>query len=240
MYDTTKTVREFAVEIPQATRLFETLGIDYCCGGGKSLRDACATANVSVDEVVSKLLATVKSTEPNNANWTSSELGDLVDHIVATHHVYVRQELPRLEQLLNKVVSKHSENHPELTKVQKIFRELSAELTSHLMKEEQILFPYVKELESTRKAVKGTRAACFGSVRNPIHMMEIEHDSAGDALRELRSLTNGFVAPEEGCFTYQTVYRGLAEFEADLHQHIHLENNILFPRAIELEKSAQQ
>lgn len=240
MYDVSKTVREFAVEIPQATRLFETMGIDYCCGGGKSLRDACASANVPVDEVVRKLLASVKESVAQQAeDWYSAELGDLVDHIVATHHVYVRQELPRLEQLLNKVVSKHAEKHPELKKVQKIFREVSAELTSHLRKEEEILFPYVKELEAAKESSGQKRVPMFGSVRNPIHMMEIEHDSAGDALRELRSITNGFVAPEEGCFTFQTLYRGFAEFEADLHQHIHLENNILFPRAIQLEGSRQ-
>ena len=236
MYDVSKTVREFALEIPQATRLFETMGIDYCCGGGKSLRDACASANVPVDDVVSKLLASVKQgMSSQGTDWYSSGLGDLIDHIVAKHHVYVRQELPRLEQLLNKVVSKHSENHHELKKVQKIFRAVNAELTSHLQKEEELLFPYVKELEARQGAPSHKRAPMFGSVRNPIHMMEIEHDSAGDALRELRSITNGFVAPEEGCFTYQTLYRGFAEFEADLHQHIHLENNILFPRAIQLE-----
>ena len=235
MYDVTKTVREFAVEIPQATRLFESMGIDYCCGGGKSLREACVAANVPVDEVVRKLLASVHENAASpNTDWYSTSLGELVDYIVAKHHVYVRQELPRLEQLLNKVASKHTEKHPELAKVKKVFRELSAELTSHLRKEEEILFPYVKELESS--SLK--RAPMFGSVKNPIHMMEIEHDSAGDALRELRSITNGFVTPEEGCFTFQTLYRGFAEFEADLHQHIHLENNILFPRAIELEKRA--
>ena len=154
MYDVTKTVREFAVEIPQATRLFETLGIDYCCGGGKSLRDACASANVSVDEVVSKLLATVKENTPaESGDWSSAKLSELVDYIVAKHHVYVRQELPRLEQLLNKVVSKHTEKHPELKKVQSIFRLLSQELTSHLRKEEEILFPYVKELEASRESI---------------------------------------------------------------------------------------
>lgn len=238
MYDVSKTVREFAVEIPQATRLFEAMGIDYCCGGGKSLRDACTSANISVDEVVSKLLASAKEgVAAQNSDWSTAPLSDLADYIVAKHHVYIRQELPRLEQLLSKVVSKHSEKHPELKKVQKIFRAVSEELTSHLMKEESILFPYVKELEASREHSSRMRQPMFGSVRNPIHMMEIEHDSAGESLREMRKLSNDFTAPDEGCFSYKTLYQGLAEFEADLHQHIHLENNILFPRAIQLEPS---
>jgi regulator of cell morphogenesis and NO signaling len=233
MYDVTKTVREFAVEVPQATRLFETLGIDYCCGGGKSLRDACASANLSVDEVVGKLVASVKQSAASPAaDWATSSLTDLADYIVNKHHVYVRQELPRLDQLLNKVATKHGEKHPELIKIKNLFRGVNEELSSHLMKEEQILFPYIKELESPQSS---NRRTMFGSVRNPIHMMEIEHDSAGDAMKEIRELSNNFTAPDEGCFSYKTLYQGLLEFEADLHQHIHLENNILFPRAIQLE-----
>jgi len=233
MYDVSKTVREFAVEVPQATRLFETLGIDYCCGGGKSLRDACASANVSVDDVVSKLVASVKQGAASPAaDWATASLTDLADYIVNKHHVYVRQELPRLEQLLNKVAGKHGEKHPELIKIKHIFRGVNEELTSHLMKEEQILFPYIKELEA-KKSSSGR--PMFGSIRNPIHMMEIEHDSAGDAMKEMRELSNNFSAPEEGCFSYKTLYQALSDFEADLHQHIHLENNILFPRAIQLE-----
>jgi regulator of cell morphogenesis and NO signaling len=240
MYDVSKTVREFAVEVPQATRLFEKLGIDYCCGGGKSLREACETANIPVDDVVSKLLSSAKEdASSSNADWSTEKLSDLADYIVAKHHVYVRQELPRLEQLLAKVASKHAPKHPELNKVQSNFHALSEELTSHLMKEEQILFPYVKELEAAGDDPGRTRPPMFGSVKNPIHMMEIEHDSAGNALRELRNITNNFTAPEEGCFSYKALYQGLAEFEADLHQHIHLENNILFPRAIELESRAE-
>ncbi len=233
MYDVTKTVREFAVEVPQATRLFESLGIDYCCGGGKSLRDACTSANLSVDEVVSKLVASVKQSAASPvADWSNAQLSDLADYIVGKHHVYVRQELPRLEQLLNKVAGKHGELHSELIKIKHIFHGVSEELTSHLMKEEQILFPYIKELETQRNS---SRRPMFGSIRNPIHMMEIEHDSAGDAMKEMRELSNNFTTPEEGCFSYKTLYQGLSEFEADLHQHVHLENNILFPRAVALD-----
>jgi regulator of cell morphogenesis and NO signaling len=231
MYNTNKTVREYAVEVPQAVRIFEKLGIDYCCGGGKSLSEACAQVNVPLEEVLNHLNSSATSEATPTSDWSQAELSGLVDHIVAKHHAYVRQELPRLELLLNKVAGKHSEKHPELKRVQIVFGTMRDELNSHLMKEEQILFPYIKQLELSN----GTRRPQFGSVRNPIHMMEIEHDSAGDALRELREITSDYSAPEEGCFSYKTLYQGLAEFEADLHQHIHLENNILFPRAIELE-----
>jgi regulator of cell morphogenesis and NO signaling len=158
-----------------------------------------------------------------------------MDYIVARHHAYVKQELPRLEQLLNKVAGKHAEAHPELNKVKTIFAGLRDELTSHLMKEESVLFPYVRSMEESIRGTAKRRPSCFGTVRNPIHMMELEHDSAGDALRELRAVTNGFVSPEEGCFSFKALYKGLEEFEEDLHQHIHMENNILHPRAIELE-----
>lgn len=230
MYDTSKTVREYAVEIPQSVRVFEKLGIDYCCGGGKSLSEACAQIKVPVEQVLSSLSAIVTPELNGASDWKQAPLSDLVDHIVTKHHTYVKQELPRLDLLLNKVAGKHAEKHPELKRVLIVFGTMRDELNSHLLKEEQILFPYIKQLESN-----GQRRAMFGSVRNPIHMMEIEHDSAGEALRELRQITNQFTAPEEGCFSYKTLYQGLVEFEADLHQHIHLENNILFPRAIELE-----
>ena len=230
MYDTSKTVREYAVEIPQSVRVFEKLGIDYCCGGGKSLSEACAQIKVPVEQVLSSLSAIVTPELNGASDWKQAPLSDLVDHIVTKHHAYVKQELPRLDLLLNKVAGKHAEKHPELKRVLIVFGTMRDELNSHLLKEEQILFPYIKQIESN-----GQRRAMFGSVRNPIHMMEIEHDSAGEALRELRQITNQFTAPEEGCFSYKTLYQGLVEFEADLHQHIHLENNILFPRAIELE-----
>ena len=233
MYDTSKTVREYAVEVPQAVRVFEKLGIDYCCGGGKSLSEACAQIKVPVEEVLNHLKTSTTTETKAASDWAEAELSDLVDHIIGKHHAYVKQELPRLDLLLNKVAGKHSEKHPELKRVQIVFGTMRDELNSHLMKEEQILFPYIKELQLS--SGNGSRRSMFGSVRNPIHMMEIEHDAAGDALRELREITGEYIAPEEGCFSYKTLYRGLAEFEADLHQHIHLENNILFPRAIELE-----
>ena len=235
MLDPTRTIREFAVEVPQATRLFEKLGIDYCCGGGKLLSEACTEANLSLDDVLRSLSVTDSQNESGAVDWKRADLADLIDHIVTKHHGYVKQELPRLDRLMNKVAAKHGPNHPELLRMQELFAALSTELTSHLMKEEQVLFPYVVQCERSLRESGRVHPPMFGTVRNPIHMMELEHDSAGDTLKEMRAISSGFTAPENGCFSFQTLYQGLREFEADLHQHIHLENNILFPRAIEFE-----
>ena len=164
-----------------------------------------------------------------------ARLGDLIEHIITTHHVYVKQALPRLHQLLNKVVSVHGRTHPELGKIQQTFQGMSAELTSHMMKEEQILFPHIVALEEAVNSGKSKPNPVFGTVSNPVHMMELEHDSAGAALKAICTLSANYTAPENACFSYRTLFTALKEFETDLHQHVHLENNILFPRAIELE-----
>lgn len=234
--DAAKTVRELAVELPHATRVFEKLGIDYCCGGGKSLEEACSTARVAVDEVLQSL----ETPAPANGgvDWKTAPLAELIEHILTRHHAYVKGEIPRLEALLAKVYSVHGERHPELASIQESFRGLGQELLMHCMKEEQILFPYIIEME---KAVTQRRPASppmFGTVRNPIQMMIMEHDSAGDALRSIREASSGFSAPADACISFQTLYRAMADFEADLHEHIHLENNILFPRAVAMESSA--
>ena len=233
MLDTAKTVREIALEMPQATRVFEKLGIDYCCGGNKTLEAACAAANLEIDHVLQSL--ETSTTAAAEQDWNTGELGELIRHIVSTHHMYVKSETPRLQALIAKVCSVHGKNHPELSEVQEVFAGLGAELSSHLMKEENILFPYVARMEATVKAGRPAARPPFGSVGNPIHMMMMEHDSAGEALRELGRLTNDYAPPADACISYQTLYKALSDFEADLHQHIHLENNILFPRAIAME-----
>ena len=232
MLDTAKTVREIAVEFPQATRVFEKIGIDYCCGGQKTLEQACAAANVRVSEVMQSLESAPAAPEQD---WNTGQLGGLIAHIIGTHHNYVKSEVPRLESLIAKVCGVHGKNHPELLQVQTVFRGLGAELSTHLMKEENILFPYIARMEQAVAAGRPLPQPPFGTVGNPIHMMMMEHDSAGDALRELHHLTNDFAPPADACISYQTLYRAFGEFEADLHQHIHLENNILFPRAVQME-----
>jgi len=238
--DATRTIRELAIEIPNATRTFEKLGIDYCCGGAKSLRDACAHAHISVADVLRALEQGSGDRQAPEAELPESiagSLSDLIDHILTAHHGYVKQELPRIHQLLNKVVSVHEKNHPELGNIQKIFQRVSAELISHMMKEENILFPYILKLEQTVGAGQPMPRPMFGSITNPVHMMELEHDSAGAALKEISALSGDYTAPDDACFSYKAIYAALKEFETDLHQHVHLENNILFPRAIELEQS---
>ena len=236
--DAARTVRELAVEIPNATRTFEKLGIDYCCGGSRTLSDACHNAHVSLEQVLSELehgsdfKPGAQSGEQEVAGGT---LGQLIEHIVGKHHVYVKQELPRLEQLLRKVVAVHGEGHPELRGIQQSFQGMSAELTMHMMKEENILFPYIVAMENAVSSGRPKPRPAFGTVSNPVHMMELEHDSAGAALKEISSLSSNYQPPESACFSYRTLYSALKDFEADLHQHIHLENNILFPRAIAME-----
>jgi regulator of cell morphogenesis and NO signaling len=235
---TAKTVRELALEFPKATRVFEKLGIDYCCGGGKSLEEACTAANLSASQVLESLVAedTGPSTNRKDREWKSESLTNLIDHIVSTHHKYTREELARLEPLLEKVCRVHGQNHPELLAIRESFRGLAQELTSHMMKEEVILFPYIARMDEAVTQKDPVPPAPFGTVRNPVTMMMHEHDSAGDALRAMRQSSSAYQTPPDACISYQTLYSALAEFEADLHQHIHLENNILFPRAIEMER----
>jgi len=170
-------------------------------------------------------------------DWQREPLGDLVTHITSTHHKYTREELARLGPLFDKVCSVHGKNHPELLNVQGSFRGLAQELTMHMMKEEMVLFPYIVRMEEAVIQNEPVLPPPFGSVENPVSMMMDEHDSAGDALRAMREASSGYAPPPDACVSYQTLYKALAEFEADLHQHIHLENNILFPRAIAMEKT---
>jgi len=238
--DGARTVRELAIEIPNATRTFEKLGIDYCCGGSRSLRDACQHAHVTLEDALGEL-EQGSSVMPATARqgFASGTLGELVEHIIGTHHVYVKQELPRLQQLLKKVVAVHGAGHPELAAIQRIFQGVSEELSSHMMKEEHILFPYIAALENAVSNGRPRPRPAFGTVSNPVHMMELEHDSAGAALKEIGALSSNYEPPESACFSYRTLYTALKEFETDLHQHIHLENNILFPRAIAMENGAE-
>ena len=233
-----KTVREIAVECPASVRVFETLGIDYCCGGRKSLREACARADVPLERAV-ELLSQAAETKvgPEDAVWSAASLQALIAHIVQKHHAYVRQEIPRLEMMLAKVEDKHSAAHPELTEIRSLFMTVGQELSTHLMKEEQVLFPHIERMAAAALQQEPLPAAFFGTVERPIANMVADHDDAGSLLARMRELSHGYTTPEDACPTFRAVYYGLTEFERDLHQHIHLENNILFPRAIEMERT---
>ena len=234
-----KTVRDLALESSSATRVFERLGIDYCCGGDKPLEEACRAENLTLDEVQNALdEAQRESDSAVVRDWQREPLSELIAHINATHHRYVRQEITRLGPLFEKVCGVHGKSHPELPHIQAVFRGLAQELTQHMMKEEMILFPYIVRMEEAVIQGEPVLPPPFGTVANPVAMMEHEHDSAGSALRAIHGASNGYVAPDGACTSYQALYRALAEFEADLHQHIHLENNILFPRALKMEHGA--
>jgi regulator of cell morphogenesis and NO signaling len=234
--NTTKTVRELALEVPNATRVFERLRIDYCCGGGRNIADACRVVGVRLDEL-SSLLEEAGAVRDSSHDFAAGPLSDLIRHILDTHHVYTREESARIQALLDKVCGKHGANHPELREVRDLFLKLDADLQPHMFKEEQILFPYILRLEAAAAAGAPAPFAPFGTVNNPVRMMMFEHDTAGDFLRELRAAARDFRAPDDACMSFRALYQALEDFEKDLHQHIHLENNVLFPRAVELEGS---
>lgn len=231
----TTRVREIVVANPRAAKVFEDAGVDYCCGGEKSLSDACSRTGVSAEDILQRLQENSEQAGPDAVNWAAASLSTLTQHIVEKHHRYVRNAIPRVRSLLERVKAKHGVNHPELTGIEERFFDLGEELQMHMHKEEQILFPYIEALDRAAGGNDRLESSCFGTVRNPVHMMMQEHDSAGELLREMRKLSSGYRAPADVCESYHELYRSLKEFEMDLHTHIHLENNILFPRAVELE-----
>jgi regulator of cell morphogenesis and NO signaling len=231
-------IGELVVENPNRSRVFEQFGIDYCCGGRQTLSAACTKAKVDLDRVLALLEQNDRAggNEATEPDWSVASLSELARHIVERHHVYLRGELPRLAKLVFQVVSAHADRHPELREVGRVFAGLQAELSTHMMKEERVLFPIVEMMEAAAAKSEGMPPCHCGSVGNPIRVMEHEHQDAGDALARMRSLTNGYAPPPDACPTYHALLDGLKRLESDLHVHIHKENNILFPRAAALEK----
>ena len=231
------TVGEIAATLPISARVFEKYGIDFCCGGRIPLAEACENRGLDPSAVLDEIdrTAQLAASEPVT-DWRTATLTGLADHIVDTHHVYMKTQLPRLEAMLQKILDAHSARHGDvLVPLAVTYRAMRAELDCHLMKEEMILFPLIRALESGT----GTHTFHCGSVQNPIRVMVMEHESAGGALTRMRQLTTGYAPPPDACNTFRAFYFELAAMEADLHQHIHLENNILFPRAIALESARQ-
>lgn len=232
-----RTVREIALEQPASIRVFEQLGIDYCCGGRKPLEQACRERFLDLARVLAALEGVApESPEPEQA-WAARSLEGLCDHIVRTHHEYVRREVPRLWQLAQKVAGRHGDRHRELVSIQQLIRNAGEDLIQHLTREEQILFPTIVTMERNLAACGPRSLGCFGSVLPPIRVMMAEHAAGGEAMAEMRRLSQDFTPPAGACPTYVGFYRALSEFEQDLHRHVHLENNILFPRAIEMDES---
>jgi len=230
---TRSTVRDLVLEFPQAASILEQLKIDYCCGGNKLLTDACEIAGVEVDEVLRLVTASDTKFEP--APGKDATLTVLIDHILNKHHAFTKSEMVRLMGLFEKVLAAHGENHPDLEQADNLFTILCDDLKQHIFKEEEILFPYMIKLEKASWNNRRLPDAPFGTVNDPVRTMMLEHDVAGELFRDLRELTSNYVVPVGGCMSFKVLYQGLEAFEKDLHQHIHLENNILFPKAIELE-----
>jgi regulator of cell morphogenesis and NO signaling len=234
------TVRDIALGNPAAIRVFEKFGIDYCCGGRKPLAQACEERALEPSAVLAAIAGASQEPAGPATDWTAASLEFLCTHIVSTHHAFVRSEIPRLEQFAQKVVARHGATHYELPPIQQIVASLSEDLLQHLEKEEVLLFPYIVNLERNLVSCGPRSLACSGAVRNPVRVMMAEHDAAGAALAEIRFLSHDFTPPEGACPTYRGFYQALSDFERDLHQHVHLENNILFPRAIEREESCPE
>jgi len=238
-----KTVRELVLAQPATRRVLERYGIDYCCGGGKPLAEAIAEAGADRQEVLAALQEAAEAAARPGAeqepDWQNMSMTDMANYIERQHHTFMKRELPRVEELLARVRRAHAENHgPMLGELTRTFSALRSELEMHLRKEEQVLFPYLRQLQGYADG-RGPRPVihCI-TVVNPITQMRHEHEEAGAALEKMRELTDDYAVPHDGCESFRAVYEGLQEMEADLHEHIHLENNILFPRAIELEKAA--
>jgi regulator of cell morphogenesis and NO signaling len=232
--NTETTVGELVKIRPARARVFEQLKIDYCCGGKLPLAEACVKRGLDANVVLDQLQqADAEDRERDNALVDADAMGlaELADHIELVHHAYLREELPRLDQMTDRVYRVHGEHEPRLAEVRRAFVALNTELTSHMMKEEQILFPMIRELET---ATSVPDSHC-GSITNPIRQMEAEHDNAGDALEIMNKATDGYRPPDWACNTYRAMLDGLETLEKDMHQHIHKENNVLFPKAARLE-----
>lgn len=229
------TLRSIALEHPATIPVFEHFQLDYCCGGNRPLDQACAEKYIAAEMVLAALHEAVDR-QPVEEDLSGATATELIGHIVATHHAYVRNELPRLQTMAEKVARKHGPIHPEATYIERSLGQLAEELLFHLNKEERILFPYIEQLERSQKESAAPPAACFGSVESPIRQMITEHEGAAGLLQEMREATRGFTPWAGACPSTAGLFYGLKAFERDLHEHVHLENNLLFPRAIALEQ----
>ncbi|HYN06546.1 MAG TPA: iron-sulfur cluster repair di-iron protein [Vicinamibacterales bacterium] len=220
----------------RAAIVLERFGLDYCCGGQQTLEEATAAREIPVAPVIDALDALGDPPEGAQVEEKWAELDALTGHIVERHHEYVRRVTPTIEAWLDKLATRHGGRHPELLRVRETFGQLSSELTTHMAKEENLLFPFIDELAAARRTRTPLPISAFGTVLHPVRVMEADHRAAGDLLARLRALTGGYAVPDDACTTYRLCYAELERYEADLHRHVHLENHVLFPQALELER----
>ena len=231
-----RTIGSFVAEDFRTAAEFTKYGIDFCCKGGRTIDEVCEKKAIDQEIVIEELERLLTQQAENTIDFRQWPLDLLADYIEKTHHRYVEEKIPVLLQFLNKLTKVHGERHPELFEINELFIGCAGELTQHLKKEELVLFPFIRKMVGATISGQPLEAPHFGTVQNPVAMMMHEHDGEGDRFRKIAALTNNYTPPADACNTYKVTYAMLKEFEEDLHKHIHLENNILFPSAIHLEQ----
>ncbi|MEO8218003.1 MAG: iron-sulfur cluster repair di-iron protein [Acidobacteriota bacterium] len=239
MQTTPKTVAELATTFPHSIPVLEKLGIDYCCKGQQTVEQACSRRGVTPNELLD-LISSAPRPSTGDRTWNGESMSEIITFIVSTHHHYTREALSILPALATRVRQVHGANHEELRSIETLVYRLNDELIPHMLKEEQVLFPYINTVEEASALGNEPPIPFFGTARNPIRMMMLEHEAAGATLQEIRKLSLDFALPVEACAKYRTLFGQIEALERDLHLHIHVENNILFPRAIEVEENTRK
>jgi regulator of cell morphogenesis and NO signaling len=235
-----ETIGEIVTKDFRKAQVFKNFNIDFCCGGKKTITEVCESKGIDITVLKRALEEVADKVDTTRNNYQKWDIGFLTDYIINTHHQYVKDNTQFIMELANKVAKVHGEQHPELIKVSQIFTQVAMELISHLNKEEKMLFPFIKELATVQRNRGSLPTSSFGKVANPIRMMEAEHEEAGEALQTIREVTDNFTLPSDACNSYVILYKKLNEYENDLHEHVHLENNILFPKSILTEQELQR
>lgn len=230
------TIGEFVAKDFRTAAIFSKYGIDFCCKGQRTIEEVCDKKNINEAHLLEELNSVMDSKNDSGIDFNSWPLDLLVNYIEKTHHRYVEEKTPIILQFLDKLASVHGSNHPELLQINELFQGCAEELAQHMKKEELILFPYIKKMMDATISHESIQPPHFGTVNNPITMMMEEHDAEGERFRTIAALTNNYMPPEDACNTYRVAFAMLEEFEQDLHKHIHLESNILFPKTKALEK----
>ncbi len=228
-------IGEIVAEDFRTAAIFKKYGIDFCCKGGRTIEEACSPKSLDKDQIYSDI-ENLPKTDGNSIDFNSWPLDLLADYVEKTHHRYVEEKTPVLQQFLDKLCKVHGGSHPELFEIKQLFDGCAQDLTSHMKKEELMLFPFIKNMVKAKISNEAIPQPPFGSVENPVNMMKHEHTIEGERLRKIADITNEYTPPADACNTYKVTFAMLQDFENDLHKHIHLENNILFPKAIQLEK----
>ncbi len=231
----TDLIGEMVAEDFRTAAVFKKYGIDFCCKGGRTITEACEKKEIDQEKVY-KDLENLPASGQKSIDFTSWPLDLLADYVEKTHHRYVEDKTPILQQFLDKLCKVHGDRHPELFEITEIFNESAQEMAAHMKKEELILFPFIRNIVKAKQTGGELRPPHFGSVENPVNMMMHDHTAQGELFERISELTDAYVPPADACNTYRVTYQMLAEFDDDLHTHIHLENNILFPKSVEMEK----